>query len=209
MAVASNTRTIWDFWAPRYEGLWVQRFSLGPSRELIHHHLDEHLPGARRILDVGCGVGQLAHELAVRRPEAQVVGCDTSAAMIARARADYSAPNLRFLHAQLEDVPPGDGYDAITCTHALPYFPDKPAAMARFHALLRPGGRLLVLQANTEGLYDRLWLLVVKLTTTPAVYDSAARLHAYMAAAGFTPGEVRSIHKLFFIPSIQLVEGVR
>jgi 2-polyprenyl-3-methyl-5-hydroxy-6-metoxy-1,4-benzoquinol methylase len=205
----SNERDIWDFWAPRYEGLWAQKYSLGPSRRLIHEHLDAVAPDAQRILDVGCGVGQLAQELALRRPGCEVVGCDASPDMIARATADYTAPNLRHHHGPVERMERGSGFDAVVCTHAFPYFPDKPASMAAMAALLRPAGRLLIIQANTEDLYDRLWLLVVRLTTTPSRYHGAAGLHGLMQGAGLTPGIVRSVDKPRWIPSIQLVEGIR
>lgn len=205
----SEHRDIWDFWAPRYEGLWAQRYSLGPSRRLIHQHLDAVAPAATRILDVGCGVGQLARELAERRPGCEVVGCDASPDMIARATRDYTAPNLGYHLGPVQRMERGDGFDVVVCTHAFPYFPDKPAAMAAMAALLRPGGRLLIIQANTENLYDRTWLLIVRLTTTPSRYHSAAGLHDLMRAAGLTPGVVRSVEKPRWIPSIQLVEGTR
>jgi 2-polyprenyl-3-methyl-5-hydroxy-6-metoxy-1,4-benzoquinol methylase len=202
-------RDIWDFWAPRYEELWAQRYSLGPTRRLIHEHLDAHAPDAERILDVGCGVGQLAWELARRRPGCEIIGCDASADMLARAERDYTAPNLRYLHGSVEAVERGTGFDAIVCTHAFPYFPDKPASMMAMAERLRPGGRLLIVQANTENRYDQAWLLIVRLTTTPSRYDSAAGLHALMSDAGLQPGQVRSVDKPRWIPSIQLVEGIR
>ncbi len=205
--MAAN-RDVWDFWAPRYEGLWAQRWSLGPSRRLIHRHLDAVLPDAERILDLGCGVGQLARELALGRPASEIVGCDASPEMIERAKNDYTAANLRYQLATVEALDRGSGFDAIVCTHAFPYFPDKPASMAAMAALLRPGGRLLIIQANTENLYDRLWLLFVRLTTTPSRYLGAAGLHDLMAGAGLTPGVVRPVDKPRWIPSIQLVEGI-
>ena len=205
----STGRNIWDFWAPRYESLYAQRWSLGPTRRLIHQHLDAVLPDAERILDVGCGVGQLAQELAQRRPGCEIVGCDLCPPMIERAQRDYTAPNLRYLLGPVETMERGSGFDAIVCTHAFPYFPDKPASIAAMAALLRPGGRLLIVQANTENLYDRIWLLFVRLTTTPSRYHGAAGLHALMQGAGMTPGDVQSVEKPFWVPSIQLVEGVR
>jgi ubiquinone/menaquinone biosynthesis C-methylase UbiE len=129
--------------------------------------------------------------------------------MIARAAQDYTAPNLGYHTGPVEVMERGDGFDAIVCTHAFPYFPDKPASMAAMAALLRPGGRLLIIQANTENLYDRGWLLIVRLTTTPSRYLSAAGLHALMQGAGLTPGVVHSVDKPRWIPSIQLVEGVK
>ena len=205
----TTQRDVWDFWAPRYEGLWAQRYSLGPSRRLIHEHLDAVAPDATRILDVGCGVGQLAQELAQRRPGAEVVGCDASPDMIERAQRDYTASNLSYHTGPVEVMERGSGFDVLVCTHAYPYFPDKPASMTAMAALLRPGGRLLIIQANTENLYDRSWLLIVRLTTTPSRYHSAAGLHGLMQGAGLTPGIVRSVSKPRWIPSIQLVESIK
>jgi 2-polyprenyl-3-methyl-5-hydroxy-6-metoxy-1,4-benzoquinol methylase len=200
--------TVWDFWAPRYEGLWAQRYSLGPTRRLIQAHITAAAAGATRFLDLGCGVGQLAAEIAHAHPGAEVLGCDPSAAMIARAVRDYAAPNLHYLHCDVTRVTRGTGFDVITCTHAFPYAPDKPATLRAMAALLRPGGRLLIAQANTENLYDWAWLLFVRLTTTPSHYHSATGLHALMREAGLRPGVVRSVEKPFWIPSIQMVEGI-
>ena len=41
MENALAKKTIWDFWAPRYHRLWVQRVSLGPTRALIHARVEE------------------------------------------------------------------------------------------------------------------------------------------------------------------------
>lgn len=205
----TDERTIWDYWAPRYERLLVQRFSLGPSRRLVHERLDAMSPPPRRILDLGCGIGQLAREIAERRPDVEVVGLDTSAGMIGRARIDYAAPNLTFLCGPLESLPVDEPFCAIVSTHAFPYVPDKPAALRRIREVLVPDGRLLLIQANDEGWYDRAWLFFVKRTTTAAVYHPAATLQAMMVEAGLRPDLVRSIDKAFFVPSIQLVEAVR
>ena len=203
-------RTIWDFWAGRYEGLWAQHFSLRPSRELVHARLDEvGLADDARVLDLGCGVGQFLSELAERRPTAELVGVDTSAEMIARARADYARENTTYAVGTWPDVERGDGFDAITCMHAFPYVPDKPAALDHLGGLLREGGRLLIVQANTETWYDAAFLLFVKLTTTSATYHSAAGLHGLMADAGLEAGVVQSFDRPWFIPSIQVVEGTR
>ncbi len=204
----ASARTIWDFWADRYEGLWAQHFSLAPSRKLVLQRFDEVVPSDARVLDLGCGVGQFVKELAERRPDCRIVGIDPSADMVARAKRDYAADNATYLHGYLWDVPRGDGFDVVTSMHAFPYMPDKYGALVRIRELLRPGGRVLVIQANTEGAYDWAFLKFVKLTTTKADYLSASQLLELMHSAGFQPGVVRPIPAPPFIPSIQLVEGV-
>jgi len=71
-------RTIWDFWAPMYERLWAQRFSLGPGRTLIHQHLEKLNLTAPKILDIGCGIGQLSFEIATHIPDAKIIAADSS-----------------------------------------------------------------------------------------------------------------------------------
>ena len=207
--MSKTEQTIWDFWADRYEGLWAQHFSLRPSRELVHAHLEEVCPAQPRILDLGCGVGQFLSELSQRRPGAELLGFDAAESMIRRAWADYACPNVDYQVGTIWDVPAGDGYDIITSMHAFPYFPDKYGAMVRIRELLRPGGRVLLIQANTEDWYDRGFLKFVKLTTTSAEYLGAGELQQLMTRAGLRPGMIRPIDRFRFIPSIQLVEGIR
>jgi len=203
----STPRSIWDFWAPRYEGLWAQRFSLQPSRELVHTRMAELDLDRPRLLDLGCGVGQFLLEAAERHPELEAVGFDPSASMIERARDDYAHPRVQHHVGDIDTVQRGTGFDLITCMHAFPYMPDKPAVMERLAALLRPGGRAMIVQANSEGLYDRLFLLFVKLTTTRARYHSTAGLSELMRAAGLAPEPPRAVHQQRLLPSIELVEG--
>jgi len=202
-------RTIWDFWAPRYERLWAQRYSLGPGRDLILDQLFHSAPKARRILDLGCGVGQLARAIARERPKAEVVGLDVTPSMIERAKRDYSANNLVFHLGPLESLPHGDGFDAIVSTHAFPYLPDKRAALRSLFDLLNDGGRLLLLHANQENAYDAAWLFFVEFTTTKAEYLSTHTLQGWMAEAGFRPGVVRRVDVPRWVPSIYLVEGIK
>ena len=52
---------IWDFWATKYNRLWVQRYSLTPTREYLLKVVDINRP--LKILDLGCGPGELIEEL--------------------------------------------------------------------------------------------------------------------------------------------------
>ena len=55
----------WDFWADRYDRLWVQKHSLGPTREYVLETLDEavrrgEVSVCAKLMDLGCGSGILA-----------------------------------------------------------------------------------------------------------------------------------------------------
>lgn len=199
----------WEFWAPRYEHLVAQPFSLKPTRELVLSRVAASCPDARRILDAGCGVGQLAHALAERLPGVRVTGVDPTGPMIRRARVDYSHPHVTYLVGTVHDVPADEPFDAVVTTHAFPYVREPEAFLSRIFDLLRPGGRLFLAQACTESLWDAAFLRVVKLTTGPARYHASRDIERMMAGAGLQPVGVRAVPTMPLVPSLRLVEAVK
>lgn len=100
-------------------------------------------PG-QRVLDVATGTGMVAFALAARG--CRVVGLDQSEDMLGMARAklaqDGSAP-VEFLSGQAEQLPFRDGeFDALTFTYLLRYVDDVPSTMAELARVVRPGGRI-------------------------------------------------------------------
>jgi SAM-dependent methyltransferase len=95
--------------------------------------------GAERVLEVGCGAGALAGELAVRA--GQVDAFDRDPAMVALARSRVPA-NVAVLEADAltVDLPVG-GYDAVVSMSVLHHLPLAPA-LQRMAGWLRPGGVL-------------------------------------------------------------------
>ncbi|WP_426448997.1 class I SAM-dependent methyltransferase [Paenibacillus sp. S-38] len=95
-----------------------------------------------RILDIGCGTGDLAWEIA--RSGAHVTGIDSSEAMVAQAAAKYPSLSFRVDDAQTFRLQPEEApYDAIFSNAALHWI-RRPADAARSMALaLRSGGRLV------------------------------------------------------------------
>lgn len=108
--------------------------------------------GAWSALDLGCGEGQFARELARRHPTARVTGMDVDAAAIAEAVAERGAvPNVEFaVHDAREPLPVGSTYDVVVMWMVLLYLPDKAAALARVAAATRPGGALLLCNVPDE-----------------------------------------------------------
>lgn len=101
-------------------------------------------PSPARILDIGTGTGAAALELADRYPDAEIVGIDVSAEMIARARAraaDLNYP-VRFLVADIASFEEEVGFDVIVMLNMPPFF-------ERVVALLRSGG--FVVNASSYG----------------------------------------------------------
>jgi demethylmenaquinone methyltransferase / 2-methoxy-6-polyprenyl-1,4-benzoquinol methylase len=99
-----------------------------------------------RALDVATGTGDLAVELA--RRGADVVGCDFSEAMLEHARA--KAPAVRFEWADALALPYGDdSFDAATVGFGARNFSDLGQGLAEMARVVRPGGRVVVLEITT------------------------------------------------------------
>lgn len=111
-------------------------------------------PGMR-ILDVATGTGMVAFALAGRG--AAVVGLDQSEAMLAAARARLErtpalGPRLTFSVGEAESLPFSDGeFDALSFTYLLRYVDDRPATMRELVRVVRPGGRIGMVEFGVPG----------------------------------------------------------
>ena len=107
------------------------------------------------VLDIGSGPGFLACEMAEAvGPGGSVRGIDSSDAMLSVARqrrpTTGSAP-VEFGPGQATELPFPDGaFDVVTSTQVYEYVHDIPAALAEARRVLRPGGRLLVLDTDWD-----------------------------------------------------------
>jgi demethylmenaquinone methyltransferase/2-methoxy-6-polyprenyl-1,4-benzoquinol methylase len=102
-----------------------------------------------RALDVCCGTGDLALELARRvGPGGSVVGCDFSAPMLDIARDKAAAtPWVRFEWADALQLPYDDGtFDAVTVGFGVRNLANLERGLGELSRVLRPGGRLVILE---------------------------------------------------------------
>ena len=101
-------------------------------------------PGARRVLDLGCGPGNSTTHLREALGPG-VIGADYSRAMLSRAhRRDRRLP---LLCADASALPVREGsLDAVTFHSVLYLLPDRTAALAEVARALRPGGRAVLLE---------------------------------------------------------------
>jgi trans-aconitate 2-methyltransferase len=103
------------------------------------------LPSPRRIVDLGCGTGNVTRLLAQRWPEAQITGVDNSAAMLDRARvAAADLPRVAFVAAELGAWSPAAPVDLVYSNAALHWLPDHATLIARVAGMVAPAGVLAV-----------------------------------------------------------------
>lgn len=102
------------------------------------------LPAEWCVADLGCGTGEVARELAPR--VRRVVGVDRSPAMLDAARRSLAShDNVDLREGTLEEIPISDGsVDAALTLLVLTYVPDLARALSEAKRVLRPGGRLVV-----------------------------------------------------------------
>ena len=108
--------------------------------------------GARpRVLDLATGTGDLAIDIARRHPDAEVIGLDPSREMLAIARAKLArrglADRVSLVVGDAQDLPYGDAeLDAATIAFGIRNVPDRPRALREMARVVRPGGRIAVLE---------------------------------------------------------------
>ena len=113
-------------------------------RRTLLDAIDPH-PG-QRVLDVATGTGLVASGLALRG--AEVVGLDQSEQMLAGARRRLAerpdlAARITFVQGEAEQLPFADGeFDALSFTYLLRYVDDRAATMRELARVVKPGGRI-------------------------------------------------------------------
>ena len=103
-----------------------------------------------RVIDLGCGTGELTAALAERLGAGHVLGLDRADPMLAEAAA-RATPTVRFELGDLATFSDPGAWDVVFSNAALQWVPDHPAVLARWVSSLRPGGRLVVqVPANAD-----------------------------------------------------------
>ncbi|HSA92287.1 MAG TPA: methyltransferase domain-containing protein [Terriglobales bacterium] len=94
-----------------------------------------------RVVDLGCGIGDLTRVLHERLRAQETVGIDRSAAMLDKA-AKLAGGGLSFRRGEIEEFAEEDAYDLVFSNSALHWVPDHPALLGRLARALRAGGQL-------------------------------------------------------------------
>ncbi|XAS69142.1 trans-aconitate 2-methyltransferase [Micrococcaceae bacterium Sec5.7] len=99
-----------------------------------------HASAPRHVVDLGCGPGNLTATLAERWPDAEVLGLDSSAEMLARsAPYEEAAPGLSFGLADIAEWTPAAETDVVVTNAALQWVPGHLELLAGWAAALTPG----------------------------------------------------------------------
>ena len=136
-------------------------------------------PGLR-VLDVAVGTGLLARPACeLVGPHGQVIGLDLSERMLEQARR---IAGLALIQGRAEQLPLADGsVDVLTMGYALRHVADLAATFREYHRVLKPGGRVLLLEIGRPS--GRTGLLLARLYLGGLVPLVCGRLRSGSAAA--------------------------
>lgn len=201
--------------AQRYDAM-NDIMSVGLHRVLKRIAVDSlALRPGQRVLDLAAGTGDMARLISpIAASTGQVVLCDINASMLAIGRdrmLDAGLANVVPARADAESLPfPPATFDRVVIAFGLRNVTDKECALSEMHRVLRPGGRLLVLEFSTPrsawvrgtyGAFQSLWPLAGHVVVGDAApyrylvdsietHPNQAALSLMMRDAGFT--EVRA-----------------
>lgn len=129
-----------------YDRFATSRIFAGLRREAVEA-LD--LSPDDRVLDIGCGTGgNLPHIDRAMDGEGTYVGVDISSGMLSKAQSRRAGIDVEFIHADASDPPVRERYDEILVTFVNGVLPDPPAAVKSWVQILKPGGRIVLLDAS-------------------------------------------------------------
>lgn len=202
-AATGPNRRFFDLWSLVYDLPLVQWTTYRPIHDAVLAALGQRR--VRRILDVGCGTGQLASRLQRELPGVQVVACDFSAGMLSRAAA--RRPRVRLVRGDAGRLPFDDrSFDAVVSTEAFHWFPDQATTLHEIHRVLRPGGRLLLALVNTPSTaVSRTVQTVSRFVGEPFYWPTTAQMRRRLESAGF---RVAAQRRVFRVPGMVLFPPV-
>lgn len=143
MASTSSVQRQYNRWAGLYDRLW-------------HRYIEHTVPVVvewaaqnrpQHILDVGCGTGAFETRLLQRYTPAELVGVDLSEKMLKLARHKLqSYTNVSFLKADAAALPLAESrFDCAVSASTLHYVTDPNKTLVEIYRVLKPGGRLIIL----------------------------------------------------------------
>lgn len=176
-------------WSESYDRCILQWLLFGPSHRALIGRIRA-AAGDRpvRILDVGCGTGVFASRVREALPRAQVWGIDLVADMLTQGNSRWRrhAGHVQPAQADSERLPfAGGTFDVVTCANSFHHYPHQDRAIAEMHRVLRPGGRLMLIDGYRDALWG--WLIYdvcVASLEGEVHHASARRVRDLFAQAG-------------------------
>lgn len=157
-----------------------------------HDFFVERVGAAERVLDVGCGKGELAHDVA-QRTGASVTGLDVDTAKLAFARQRFHADGLEFIEGDALVWEPNERYDVVILSNVLEHIAPRVELLRRLRDTT--GARRFLIRVPSA---ERDWIVPLRGELGLAQFSdptheteyTVASLNAELADAGFVPSDL-------------------
>jgi SAM-dependent methyltransferase len=151
---------ILDNWLYYLQGQTAIAYGNGlhPKHRLTGYHdfFINRIQYEERVLDVGCGIGYLAYDVA-EKTGAFVLGVDINPDNISQATNQFSHPNIRYQVADILKFVPEEHFDVIILSNVLEHLPERPKFLRRMHTNFGPSKLLIRVP-----LFERDWRVPLK-----------------------------------------------
>ena len=201
-----QARREFEAWADSYDRSLLNRFLFRPSYLVFMEEVARwcaERSGEFTVLDVGCGTGTFVGLLAGSPWPLRVVGLDYSPAMCAaashKAAQAGASHRARFAAGDSEHLPFADAsFDLITCSNSFHHYPHQQAVVSEMRRLLRPGGRLIVIDGFRDNVIGWFVFDVIITHVEKDVYHAPwSVMHEYFVKAGLTNIRRRKVNLWF------------
>ncbi|MBL4734487.1 MAG: class I SAM-dependent methyltransferase [Flavobacteriales bacterium] len=167
--------------AEKYEKEFYRSESDYPTLRIRHNYILEmvnslSLPSSPRILDIGCGTGEMVRDL--MSPERQIYGLDISPNMIKIAQEKCAKPKVEKCEVSLgtgdiENLAFDDqSFDLVICSGVIEYLKDDNASLKELKRVIKPEGYLIINVTNKFSVRKWTAPLVESLKSNRVVYSS-------------------------------------
>ena len=192
---------VWDRLAIKYDRLWVQKYSLAPTRKKVIKLIEEFdLVDNFKLLDCGCATGQLLEEVLKTYPNAKCSGFDKSSQMIEIAKS--KVVNASFSVQKAENINyEENSFDLVTCCHSFPYYDNKAIVVNNINKILKNNGYAIFVQASINNQYDKLVMSIVEKTAEKAQYLSKSEFKKLFESR-FEIVKEFEVKEKFFMPTL-------
>ncbi|MBM2826820.1 MAG: putative methyltransferase [Dehalococcoidia bacterium] len=200
--------------SPEAAEAYAKVAALPPYRMLTNWLASRALWGVKggRALDIGCGNGWLALELARRRPDMEVVGMDASDAMVAQAFRNAwdseARERVSFQRGNGELIPfPSSSFDLVVSTLSLHHFGDLPQVLSEIARVIKPVGRFMLMDLRRDmGVVPWLCLWATTRFLAPKALKEVGE-PLTSRDASYTPSEVTAIAWRSPLPPWRVASG--
>lgn len=193
-----------DEWANTYDSVINEWY----FNQTINKVLNNITKSEFKLVDVGCGTGNLLFRLSQLYPQAQLTGIDISESMIEVARKKLKKEiNLHVLSADNITILEPNSCDYIVCSHSLHHHKSVSRTLNEFKRILKNNGAIIITDGTLDSIFHKIYFNLVNMTQNEpyVTRHSTSKLHELFNKAGFkisSTSTVSIFNKIFVLKNI-------